>query len=83
MNDSTPPRIFTVVTSDKLTYNMDTVEYLLTQEKERRKIAREPDLSQWEAAEFRRQLISKLVIQGDAGAAITLRPTTSKKQLNG
>ena len=82
-SDAIPPRVFTVVTSNTINYNMDTVEYLIHQEMMRRATASDPTLSQWEVAEFRRQLISKLIIQGDAEGAIKLRPTTTRKQLNG
>lgn len=81
--DTVPPRLFTVVTSNKVNYNMDTVEYLIAQEHERRTAAGQSRMTSFETAEFRRQLISKLIIQGDAAAAINLRPTTQRKQLNG
>jgi hypothetical protein len=83
-SDTDAPRVFTVVTSGKITYNMDTVEYLMAQETQRRRQSNLPALGQWEAGEFRRQLISKLIIQNDAEGAIALRPTaTTRKQLNG
>ena len=82
-SDTTPPRLFTVVTSSSVNYNMETVEYLIHQEMTRRAAAGDPVLSQWEVGEFRRQLISKLIIQGDAEGAINLRPTLNRKQLNG
>lgn len=82
-SDTIPPRLFTVVTSNTVNYNMDTVEYLIQQEMTRRAAASEPKMSQWEVGEFRRQLISKLIIQGDAEGAIKLRPTTTRTLLNG
>ena len=82
-NDTSPPRLFTVVTSAKVNYNMDTVEYLINQEHERRAATGQMKMSEWEIAEFRRQLIAKLIIQNDAEGAINLRPTTQRKQLNG
>ncbi len=82
-SDTVPPRVFSVVTSSKVNYNMDTVEYLITQETERREAARQPKMTAWETAEFRRNLIAKLIIQGDAEGAINLRPTSQRKQLNG
>jgi hypothetical protein len=82
-NDYSPPRLFTTVTSADLQYNTDTVEYLVRQEQQRRCVAGEPALSEWEQGEFRRQLIRRLVIQGDAVGAINLRPTTTRRQLNG
>lgn len=82
-SDTTPPRLFNVVTSASVNYNMDTVEYLVNQETERRRAAGDPAMSAWEQSEFRRKLIGKLIIQGDAEAAINLRPTSQRKQLNG
>ena len=82
-SDTKPPRLFNTVTSASVTYNMDTVEYLMKQEAERRVVARQPAMTEWEAGEFRRQLISRLIVQGDALGAINLRPTTTRKQLNG
>jgi len=82
-SDTAPPRLFNTVTSASVNYNMDTVEYLVRQEEVRRKAANQAPLSKWEEGEFRRQLIAKLIIQGDAVSAINLRPTTTKKQLNG
>lgn len=82
-SDTAPPRLFTVVTSAKVNYNMDTVEYLISQENERRAIAGQRGMTPFEVGEFRRQLIIKLIIQGDAEAAINLRPSSQRKQLNG
>jgi hypothetical protein len=81
--DELPPRLFTVVTSAQVNYNMDTVEYLINQERTRRAAAGKAKMTEWEVGEFRRQLISKLIIQNDAAGAINLRPTTQRKQLNG
>jgi hypothetical protein len=61
---------------------MDFVEYLISQETVRRKVAGEPALTQWETGEYRRKLIGKVVLQGDAEAAIKLRPQMTRKQLN-
>lgn len=82
-SDTIPPRLFTVVTSERVNYDMDIVEYLIAQEKTRRVAGQQPNMTEWEVGEFRRQLISKLIIQGDAQGAINLRPTTQRKQLNG
>lgn len=82
-SDTAPPRLFTVVTSNTVSYNMDTVEYLIKQELTRRTAAGEPKMSEWEQGEFRRQLISKLIIQGDAEGAIKLRPTSTRRTLLG
>lgn len=82
-SDTKPPRLFNVVTSASVNYNLDTVEYLIKQEAERRVAAGQPAMTEWETGEFRRQLIARLVIQGDALGAINLRPTTTRKQLNG
>ena len=80
-SDLKPPRMFNTVTSATVTYNMDTVEYLINQEISRRAQSRLPQLSAWELAEFRRKLIGKLVVQGDAVAAIELRPQETRKIL--
>lgn len=82
-NDYSPPRLFTTVTSADLQYNTDTVNYLVKQEQQRRVTAGEPALSEWEEGEFKRQLIRRLVIQGDAVGAINLRPTTTRRTLLG
>lgn len=77
-----PPRVFSVVTSAKVEYNMDTVEYLIKQELDRRKVAVEPPLTSWELGEYRRKLIGALILRGDADAAIKLRPQSTRIQLN-
>lgn len=82
-SDTIPPRLFTVVTSKTVNYNMDTVEYLIQQEVTRRTAAGQPKMSDWEVGEFRRKLIGKLIIQGDAEGAINLRPATTRKTLLG
>ena len=82
-SDTSPPRLFTVVRSSDVNYNMDFVEHLVTQEAHRRVAANQPKMTEWEAQEFRRQLVSKLIIQNDTLAAINLRPTSQRKQLNG
>lgn len=74
--------MFNVVTSASVNYNMDFVEYLVKQELDRRVVAKEPALSQWELGEFRRKVIGKLIVQGDAAAAVKLRPQSTRKQLN-
>jgi predicted nucleic acid-binding Zn ribbon protein len=81
-SDLLAPRVFNVVTSKDVNYHMDFVEYLIHQEAVRRKAAKQPALNERETAEFRRQLISKLIVQGDAEGAIKLRPTP-RIQLNG
>ncbi len=75
MDDTTPPRLFRTVTSAAVQYNMDTVEYLMKQEDERRMVGRQQPLTGWERQEFQRELIGALIIRGDAQAAINLRPT--------
>ena len=80
-SDLRPPRVFNTVTSSAVTYNMDTVEYLIQQELVRRKAAGAPAMSSWELAEFKRKLIGKLIIQGDALGAINLRPQETRKIL--
>jgi hypothetical protein len=82
MDDTTPPRVFNVVTSANVNYNMDFVEYLIKQETERRIVAREPALSKWELGEYRRKIIGKLIVQGDTAGALKLRPQSTRKQLN-
>lgn len=80
-SDLRPPRMFNTVTSPSVTYNLDTVEYLVKQELERRRAAQLPPLSDWELGEYRRQVLVKLVIHGDAEAAINLRPRENRKLL--
>ena len=80
-DDMKPPRVFTVVTSGKMEYNMDFVSYLMKQESDRRVAARQRPLSQWESEEFKRQLISRVIIQNDTSGAIALRPTLSTQLL--
>lgn len=75
--------MFNVVTSAKVTYNMDFVEYLLKQEQDRRIVNGDPALSEWEISEYRRQLISKVILQGDADAAVKLRPRQTRTLLQG
>lgn len=81
MDDTTPPRLFRTVTSAAVQYNMDTVEYLMKQEDERRVVARQQQLSGWDRDEFRRELIGALIIRGDAQAAINLRPTKTQSTI--
>ncbi len=78
MDDTTPPRVFTVVTSSKVQYNMDFVGYLIQQELDRRKVANDPALSQWELDEFRRKLIGAVILRNDIDGAIKLRPQSTK-----
>lgn len=85
--DTDPPRVFNTVTSSKVQYNMDFVEYLMTQEADRRSKARLPELTFDELGDFRRQLVALVIIQGNAEAAIALRPSylqhIPRQQLNG
>jgi len=62
---------------------MDFVEYLITQESDRRKAGAGPAMTAWETGEFRRKLIGKLILQGDADAAVNLRPQTTRTLLKG
>jgi hypothetical protein len=62
---------------------MDFVEQLVIQEVQRRVAAGQQRMTEWEIVEFRRQLISKVIIQNDPLSAINLRPTSERKQLNG
>jgi hypothetical protein len=57
---------------------MDFVDYLVTQEIDRRKVAAEPALSAWELGEFKRKLIGSVILQNDAEAAIKLRPQSTR-----
>lgn len=82
-NDTLAPKVFNVITSDKISYNMDFVTHLVAQEVDRRKVTGEPALSEWELGEYKRNIIRKLILQGDASAAVSLRPQTTRKQLNG
>lgn len=81
-SDMNSPRVFNVVTSANVTYNMDFVEHLISQETMRRKVAGESVMTQWETSEFRRKLIGKIILQGDAEAAIKLRPQSTRTLLN-
>ncbi len=78
MDDNTPPRVFNIVTSSKVKYNMDFVEYLIRQEIDRRKVANESVLSPWELNEFRRTLIVAVILSNDIDGAIKLRPQSAK-----
>jgi len=65
-------------------YNMDTVEFLIAQEVQRRFAAGERSLNETEIGAFRRRLVAELIVAGDAVAAISLRPQLSvREQLNG
>jgi len=86
LDDTAPPPLFRKITSGVVQYNMDFVGYLITQEVNRRREQRTAPLSEFEAQEFKRELISKLIIQGNADAAIALRPrpeNSQRQQLNG
>lgn len=90
LRDTAPPRIFNTVTSRQVQYNMDFVEYLMNQEAERRAKAGLPNMTMDQASDFRRELIAKVIIQGNPEAAIQLRsdgvqaaPATQRQQLNG
>lgn len=78
MDDTIPPRVFSVVTSAKVTYNMDFVEHLIKQELTRRTASNDPALSQWELGEFRRNLIGAVILRSDIDGAIKLRPITTR-----
>lgn len=78
-----PPRLFNTVTSNTIAYNMDTIDYLISQEIDRRSRVGQRPLSTFEQEEFRRQLIRTLIIKGDAEAAINLRSTNTAQLLNG
>lgn len=88
LKDYEPPRVFNTVTSRTVNYNMDFVEYLMNQETVRREKEGQPKLTIDQVADFRRELIAKLIIQGNAEAAIAHRPAgaapaTKRQQLNG
>jgi hypothetical protein len=76
--DIAPPRVFSVVTSASVGYNMDFVAYLIQQETARRIAAGAPALTPEQTAEFQRQLIRQAIIKSDAQAAINLRPSTTR-----
>jgi len=80
--------MFRQVTSKTVSYNMDFVGYLISQEVIRRQDSGAPQMTRAEQDDFQRQLIAKVIIQGDVAAAIALRPTLEsappvRQQLNG
>ena len=89
LNDLDPPRVFRTVTSKTVAYSMDFVEYLIGQEATRRSESGRAQMSDYEGGEFRRQLIAKVIIQGNVQAGIDLRPAPmnqpalQREQLNG
>jgi hypothetical protein len=68
-NDTKPPRIFSTVTSNDVTYNLDFVTYLINTEIQRRAVKNEPPMSQED-------------LNKDVQAATLLKPTI-RRQLNG
>jgi hypothetical protein len=93
LDDTAPPRMFRTVTAKAVAYDMDFVDYLITQECIRRSENNQPVLSGEEIIAFRRDLIGALIIQGNPNAAIAMRTKqltkqsailpTSQTQLNG
>lgn len=84
LDDTAPPRMFRTITTRAVAYNMDFVSYLIDQEQNRRSANGQQSMTHAEAAEFQRQLVNKLIIRGDAEAAIALRPVPHvQQQLNG
>ena len=81
-NDTKPPRIFSTVTSNDVTYNLDFVTYLINTEIQRRAVKNEPPMSQEDLNNFKNDLMRKVVIQKDVQAATLLKPTI-RRQLNG
>ena len=83
MNDDLkPPRMFSVVTSKDVTYNMDFVSYLMQNELQRRAAAGEPALSKEDLENFKKDLLKKVVISKDVEAALKMKPSI-RRQLNG
>jgi hypothetical protein len=85
LRDTDPPRIFAAIRANNVEYNNDVAGFLIKQEIERRVQQNEKPLTPAELDQFRKDLISLLVIHGNAEAAINLRPTTTptRQQLNG
>ena len=84
--DTDPPRIFAAIRASNVEYNNDVAGFLIKQEIERRAAQQQNPLTQAELEQFRKDLISLLVIHGNAEAAINLRPTSTtptRQQLNG
>ena len=85
VRDTDPPRIFAAIRANNVEYNNDVAGFLIKQEIERRAENKQPPLTTAELEQFRKDLISLLVIHGNAEAAINLRPTSTptRQQLNG
>ena len=84
LRDTDPPRMFGVIRSSTVNYNNDFVDYLIKQEHQRRAETNMPQLTAHEADQFRKELVSLLVIHNNPEAAINLRPaSTTRQQLNG
>lgn len=84
-NDTTPPRMFGVITSSAVNYNNDFVDYLVKQEVIRRVQKNEHPLTQDQINDFKKELVSLIVIHQNPEAAINLRPAFQQptRQLNG
>ncbi len=88
VHDSQPPRVFTAIRASNVEFNNDVAGFLIQQEIQRRLDLNQRPLTASEMDQFRKDLISLLVIHGNAEAAVNLRPTThevsvNQQQLNG
>lgn len=85
LNDTDPPRMFGVITSSAVNYNNDFVDYLVKQEVIRRVQKNEHPLTHDQINDFRKELVSLIVIHQNPEAAINLRPAIQQpiRQLNG
>jgi len=72
-DDTTPPRLFSVVTAKDVNYHVDTVDFLIRQEVKRRQEAGLSALSVEELESFRQQVAARLIVQGDALGAVNMR----------
>ena len=78
MDDLRPPRVFATVTSAAVQYNMDFVEYLVSEENARRKAESRDKMCARTEAAFRKQLIAAVIFQQDVQKAIGLRPIATQ-----
>jgi hypothetical protein len=72
MNDSKPPRLAIDLSSERVNYHSDTIEYLVTNEILRCKQNNIP-LTRDEINKFRTELVKTLLIRHQAEKAVNLR----------
>jgi hypothetical protein len=76
IKDTEPPRIFNTVYSRNISYNMDFVEYLIKNEIQRRYEKGLCSLMPLDVEQFRKELMSVMVIHNNPEMAINLKPRT-------